>query len=138
MQIRDLNLAIKYVCSTAVTLLGDAEMLPSDWLFPYRWTRGRQAQSMSLPNEDKIVLTKIGGRTCAFVPDMQKLPEEQDESTPSPKKKSNGREASQAATPSKRKRYGRATEDEEESKKSKTLSPLQTSPNSGQSSTRRI
>jgi formamidopyrimidine-DNA glycosylase len=60
------------VCSTSVDLLGDSENFPEDWLFKYRWSKGKKNQVSALPNGDKIVFLTVGGRTSAVVPAVQK------------------------------------------------------------------
>lgn len=60
-----------YVCDTAVELLADSDKFPADWLMKHRWGKGKKDQN-KLPNGDKITFLKVGGRTSAIVPSVQK------------------------------------------------------------------
>ncbi|KAI1387380.1 Formamidopyrimidine-DNA glycosylase N-terminal domain-containing protein [Hypoxylon trugodes] len=64
--------AIKYVCDTAVEKLGDSDQFPEDWMFKYRWDKGKKDSAMALPNGEKITHIKVGGRTSCIVPTVQK------------------------------------------------------------------
>jgi formamidopyrimidine-DNA glycosylase len=55
-----------------VELLADSDKFPEDWLFKHRWSKGKKNQSSALPNGNKIVFLKVGGRTSAVVPAVQK------------------------------------------------------------------
>ncbi|EGX53273.1 hypothetical protein AOL_s00006g139 [Orbilia oligospora ATCC 24927] len=59
-----------YVCKTACELLGDSSKFPEDWLFKYRWGKGKKGNA--LPNGEKIDFVKVGGRTSAYVKTRQK------------------------------------------------------------------
>jgi len=71
-QVKQLHYSLHYVCSTSVDLLGDSENFPEDWLFKYRWSKGKKNQVSALPNGDKVVFLTVGGRTSAVVPAVQK------------------------------------------------------------------
>lgn len=71
-QINQLWSSIHYVCSTSVDLLGDADQFPADWLFKYRWNKGKKDMPQKLPNGEKITFLTVGGRTSAVVPSVQK------------------------------------------------------------------
>ena len=71
-QINQLCSSIHYVCSTSVDLLGDADQFPEDWLFKYRWNKGKKNTPQKLPNGEKITFLTVGGRTSAVVPSVQK------------------------------------------------------------------
>ncbi|CAI6334235.1 unnamed protein product [Periconia digitata] len=70
-QVKQLHEAIMYVCNTAVELLADSDKFPSDWLMKHRWDKGKK-NGAKLPNGDKITFLKVGGRTSAVVPSVQK------------------------------------------------------------------
>jgi hypothetical protein len=70
-QIKRLHDAIMYVCHTAVETLADSDKFPPDWLMKHRWGKGKKDAS-TLPNGDKITFLKVGGRTSAIVPSVQK------------------------------------------------------------------
>jgi formamidopyrimidine-DNA glycosylase len=60
-----------YVCSTAIEALGDSDKFPQDWLMKHRWGKGKK-DGGKLPNGAKITFLKVGGRTSAVVPSVQK------------------------------------------------------------------
>jgi formamidopyrimidine-DNA glycosylase len=60
-----------YVCKTAIEALGDSDQFPKDWLMKYRWGKGKK-DGGKLPNGAKITFLKVGGRTSAVVPSVQK------------------------------------------------------------------
>ncbi|KAJ6259074.1 Formamidopyrimidine-DNA glycosylase [Drechslerella dactyloides] len=59
-----------HICTTACDLLGDSSKFPSDWLFKYRWGKGKKGNQ--LPSGEKIDFVKVGGRTSAYVKTRQK------------------------------------------------------------------
>lgn len=71
-QIKELNTAIHYVCTTSIDVLADSEQFPEHWLFKHRWGKGKKNQPSVLPNGDKITFLTVGGRTSAVVPAVQK------------------------------------------------------------------
>ncbi|KAG9743181.1 hypothetical protein KCU75_g15425, partial [Aureobasidium melanogenum] len=70
-QIAALHKAMMDVCGTAVGVLADSSQFPETWLMKYRWDKGKKDKNV-LPNGDKIVHLKVGGRTSAIVPRLQK------------------------------------------------------------------
>jgi hypothetical protein len=70
-QIKRLHDAIMYVCDTAVETLAESDKFPEDWLMKHRWSKGKKDGS-KLPNGEKITFLKVGGRTSAIVPSVQK------------------------------------------------------------------
>lgn len=70
-QIKTLHDSITTVCTTACELLADSERFPENWLMKYRWDKGKKDSNV-LPNGEKIVHLKVGGRTSAIVPSVQK------------------------------------------------------------------
>ncbi|CAD0107287.1 unnamed protein product [Aureobasidium uvarum] len=70
-QIAALHKAMMDVCGTAVGVLADSSQFPESWLMRYRWDKGKKDKNV-LPNGDKIVHLKVGGRTSAIVPRLQK------------------------------------------------------------------
>lgn len=70
-QIKRLHDAIMYVCNTAVDTLGESDKFPEDWLMLHRWGKGKK-DGGRLPNGAKITFLKVGGRTSAIVPSIQK------------------------------------------------------------------
>ncbi|KAJ1854996.1 hypothetical protein GGH12_001138 [Coemansia sp. RSA 1822] len=68
---------LKRVCVTAVEVNAESKLFPKTWLFHYRWAKGR-GHTAQLPDGRKIEFVTVGGRTSAFVPEVQML-------TPPPK-----------------------------------------------------
>ena len=61
------------ICTTACETLADSAQFPETWLMKYRWDKGKKgADANVLPNGEKIVHLKVGGRTSAIVPSVQK------------------------------------------------------------------
>lgn len=67
-QIRSLLQALKRVLAKAVEVGADADRFPKTWLFHHRW--GKKAETTA--RGEPILFETIGGRTCAWVPDIQK------------------------------------------------------------------
>ena len=70
-QIKQLYDALMHVCDTAVEVLADSTKFPDHWIMKYRWDKGKKDSNV-LPNGEKIVHLKVGGRTSAIVPTRQK------------------------------------------------------------------
>lgn len=70
-QVKKLHDAMMYVCDTAVEALAELDKFPKDWLMKHRWGKGKK-DGGKLPNGDKITFLKVGGRTSAIVPSVQK------------------------------------------------------------------
>ncbi|KAF2035046.1 hypothetical protein EK21DRAFT_55560, partial [Setomelanomma holmii] len=70
-QIKRLHNSMMYVCDTAVELLAESDKFPPDWLMKHRWSKGKKDVS-KLPTGEKITFLKVGGRTSAIVPSLQK------------------------------------------------------------------
>jgi hypothetical protein len=70
-QIKRLHDAIIYVCKTSVEANADSDKFPEHWLMKHRWGKGKK-DGNKLPNGEKIVFLKVGGRTSAVVPSVQK------------------------------------------------------------------
>ncbi|KAL8117366.1 formamidopyrimidine-DNA glycosylase isoform X2 [Apium graveolens] len=67
-----LHQSIKEVIRCAVEVDADCSRFPNQWLFHFRW--GKKPGKIS---GKKIEFINAGGRTSAFVPELQKLPESQ-------------------------------------------------------------
>ncbi|XP_002969230.2 formamidopyrimidine-DNA glycosylase isoform X2 [Selaginella moellendorffii] len=78
--------AIKEVVMTAVDVDADLERFPRDWLFHHRW--GKKPGSV---NGKKIEFITVGGRTSAYVPELQKYDGVPKKKTPSRKKSIKGK-----------------------------------------------
>ena len=70
-QVKTLHDAMMYVCDTAVETLAESDRFPEDWLMKHRWSKGKK-DGGKLPNGEKITFLKVGGRTSAIVPSVQK------------------------------------------------------------------
>ena len=68
-QIERLHKAIMYVCDTAIEVNADSSLFPKDWLMNHRWSKGKETK---LPTGEKVTFLKVGGRTSAIVPSLQK------------------------------------------------------------------
>ncbi|KAF2460926.1 Formamidopyrimidine-DNA glycosylase N-terminal domain-containing protein [Lineolata rhizophorae] len=96
-QIKQLHLAIMHVCTSAVGVLGKKEDFPDGWLMKYLLGDEKKDKSR-LPSGEKIIYLKVGGRTSAVVPSVQKktgdvagdFSEDEEEEEPKPKKAVNG------------------------------------------------
>lgn len=71
-QLKTLHDSLINVCTTACELLAESSKFPKDWLMKYRWDKGKKGEVNKLPNGNKIVHLKVGGRTSAIVPAVQK------------------------------------------------------------------
>ncbi|KAH0544959.1 hypothetical protein FGG08_000885 [Glutinoglossum americanum] len=69
-QLNQLLESILSVCSVCVGTLAEQERFPEEWLMKHRWSKGKKDKK--LPNGRKIEFVKVGGRTSAFVPTVQK------------------------------------------------------------------
>ncbi|KAJ3382281.1 hypothetical protein HDU84_004390 [Entophlyctis sp. JEL0112] len=75
-----LHAAIMNVVSTACAVDADAQKFPRDWLFHYRWGKGRKPGTVKnedgeavMPDGNVIVFDTCAGRTSAIVPAVQIL-----------------------------------------------------------------
>ena len=69
-QVKALRAAIVNVCKTACDANADSEQFPATWLFHHRWAK-MTSGSIASPI-GRIHFDTIGGRTTAFLPDVQK------------------------------------------------------------------
>jgi len=83
-EVKTLHIMLLSVCRKACAVSADHTRFPKNWLFHYRWGKGRSASEMAeengsvakagvaaLPDGKKIHFTEVGGRTTAFVPAVQ-------------------------------------------------------------------
>ncbi|KAI7347116.1 hypothetical protein KC354_g14045 [Hortaea werneckii] len=70
-QTKELHDALIGVCTTAVETLAESSQFPETWIMKFRWDKGKKDGNV-LPNGEKIVHLKVGGRTSAIVPSRQK------------------------------------------------------------------
>lgn len=68
----------QYVCKTAVDVDADSSRFPEHWLFNHRWSKGKGKGSdkvllLATGKSAKIDWITVGGRTSAFVIDVQHL-----------------------------------------------------------------
>lgn len=70
-QVKRLHDAMMTVCDTAVANLAESDRFPKDWLMKHRWGKGKK-DGGKLPTGEKIIFLKVGGRTSAVVPSVQK------------------------------------------------------------------
>lgn len=69
-QMHQLYKSICYVCQLACDKLADSDQFPDDWMFNYRWGKGKKHSH--LPNGQRLAFLKVGGRTSCYAPDVQK------------------------------------------------------------------
>ncbi|EJD04278.1 AtMMH-1 [Fomitiporia mediterranea MF3/22] len=64
-----------YVCQTAISVNADADKFPDNWLFNHRWGKGKKKHlnPLKLPSGELATIKwlKVGGRTSAFVTELQ-------------------------------------------------------------------
>jgi formamidopyrimidine-DNA glycosylase len=67
-EVERLHATLRKVLKKAVEVEADYEQFPKNWLFHHRWGGGRGADEI---DGRKIVREAVGGRTTAWVPDLQ-------------------------------------------------------------------
>ncbi|KAF7784546.1 hypothetical protein Agabi119p4_711 [Agaricus bisporus var. burnettii] len=77
-QLQALHEKITYVCETATSVDADDSQFPDNWLFKHRWGKGnkkRKHSALTLPSGEPATIewVTVGGRTSAYVPELQKL-----------------------------------------------------------------
>lgn len=76
-QLLELHKQITTVVNTAVAVNADHAQFPKNWLFKYRWGKGRRNEPATFTLPDGTLATVIhqtvGGRTSAIVESVQKL-----------------------------------------------------------------
>ncbi|KAM6498351.1 AtMMH-1 [Amanita muscaria] len=82
-QLNALHNHITDVCSTAVAVNADSQQFPENWLFRYRWGKGKKktdAGTLILPNGEPATIkwVTVGGRTSAYIVELQRLPSNAD------------------------------------------------------------
>ncbi|KAG1757940.1 Formamidopyrimidine-DNA glycosylase H2TH domain-containing protein [Suillus lakei] len=79
-QVEALHREVADVCRIAVEANADDDKYPSHWIFKHRWGKGKKTQqSMMLPSGEPATVKwiTVGGRTSAFVAEVQCLPHKQ-------------------------------------------------------------
>ena len=72
-QLQELYTQLHIVCSTAAKVLGDSSKFPENWLFSYRWNKGKKDKKNLLPSGETIKFITAAGRTSAVVESRQKI-----------------------------------------------------------------
>lgn len=84
-QVKKIHAVLLSVCAKACDVRADYRHFPRNWLFHYRWGKGKSAARMAerlgkedakvsdaaLPNGMPIKFMQVGGRTTAYVPALQ-------------------------------------------------------------------
>ncbi|KAL9090886.1 MAG: hypothetical protein Q9165_005094 [Trypethelium subeluteriae] len=70
-QVKTLHDSLVNVCTIAVDTLAESSKFPKTWLMKHRWGKGKE-DGGRLPNGERIIHLKVGGRTSAVVPSVQK------------------------------------------------------------------
>ncbi|KAF8746194.1 hypothetical protein AX14_000001 [Amanita brunnescens Koide BX004] len=78
-QITSLHYFVANICEIAVAVDADSERFPSHWLFKHRWGKGKKktrTTTLTLPDGSPATIkwVTIGGRTSAYVAELQRLP----------------------------------------------------------------
>ncbi|KAF8528041.1 Formamidopyrimidine-DNA glycosylase H2TH domain-containing protein [Hysterangium stoloniferum] len=77
-QMSDLHTKMVEICRKAVDVNADSSQFPDNWLFKHRWGKGKKMNqsTLLLPGGGTATIKwiKVGGRTSAFVPELQTLP----------------------------------------------------------------
>ncbi|KAJ1958783.1 hypothetical protein EC988_000103 [Linderina pennispora] len=71
-QAHELLVQIISVCTKAVAVNAESKLFPKDWLFHYRWSKGKKGEH-KMPDGRAIEFVTVGGRTSAIIPDVQIL-----------------------------------------------------------------
>ncbi|KAJ3300498.1 hypothetical protein HK104_011003 [Borealophlyctis nickersoniae] len=73
-ELSSLHTCLASVVKTAVEVNADSRQFPPEWLFHYRWGKGKKSDGPpKMPDGGRIVFETVGGRTTAVVPTVQKL-----------------------------------------------------------------
>ena len=72
-EVERLHSALHSVPKTAVDAGADSSRFPKDWLFHHRWSKKKAGGSVG---GRAIEIITVGGRTTAYVPEVQKLSEQ--------------------------------------------------------------
>ncbi|CAM9858810.1 unnamed protein product, partial [Chrysoparadoxa australica] len=105
-QVKSLHKAIELVMSAGVGCKADYKQFPSDWLFHYRWGKGKNNSSKDA-HGNPIEFVSVGGRTTAVVAKVQR----KGNNAPAKAKTETKRK-----TPAKAKGKGRAAKEKQEEK----------------------
>eukprot|EP00891_Asterochloris_glomerata_P007791 jgi/Astpho2/7791/fgenesh1_pm.00117_%23_8_t len=72
-EVERLHSALHSVPKTAVDACADSSRFPKDWLFHHRWSKKKAGGSVG---GRAIEIITVGGRTTAYVPEVQKMSEQ--------------------------------------------------------------
>jgi len=89
---------MKEILDLACAVRADYHRFPEDWLFHYRWGKGKLGAS--LPTGDRIVFETVGGRTTAIVQRLQKKGENKSSKAKGPAAPTSPENAAAETTPS--------------------------------------
>ncbi|TFK76706.1 hypothetical protein BDN72DRAFT_829861 [Pluteus cervinus] len=76
-QLQELHHQTRQICVTAVSVNADSSKFPESWLMVHRWGKGKKAKStLLLPSGEPATIKwiTVGGRTSAYVAELQKPP----------------------------------------------------------------
>ncbi|ORX72750.1 hypothetical protein DL89DRAFT_308427 [Linderina pennispora] len=66
-QAHELLAQIISICTKAVAVNAESKLFPKDWLFHYRWSKGKKGEH-KMPDGRAIEFVTVGGRTSAIIP----------------------------------------------------------------------
>jgi formamidopyrimidine-DNA glycosylase len=69
-----LHASLRSVISHACKVNADSDKFPRDWLFHYRWGKGKKTAENRMPDGSHISFVTVGGRTSAVVSAVQGSP----------------------------------------------------------------
>ncbi|KAF5392541.1 hypothetical protein D9757_002153 [Collybiopsis confluens] len=76
-QMKSIHHNTKFVCEVAVSVDADDSKFPEGWLFKHRWGKGKKGKtdSLKLPSGEPATIkwVTVGGRTSAYVAELQQL-----------------------------------------------------------------
>ncbi|KAL0950635.1 hypothetical protein HGRIS_007424 [Hohenbuehelia grisea] len=75
-QLVAIHTQISEVCRQAVAVNADDSKFPENWLFKYRWGKGKKTHDLKLPSGAPATIKwiTVGGRTSAYVAELQVIP----------------------------------------------------------------
>ncbi|CAL1696716.1 unnamed protein product [Somion occarium] len=74
-EVQKLHEQTQYVCKTAVAVNADDTKFPENWLFKHRWGKGKKKHTLLLPSGEPATIkwVTVGGRTSAYVAELQQV-----------------------------------------------------------------
>ncbi|KAI0286674.1 Formamidopyrimidine-DNA glycosylase N-terminal domain-containing protein [Russula aff. rugulosa BPL654] len=103
-QIQALHMQIRDICRFAVEVNADHHKFPDNWLFKYRWGKGKKTKESDTPilklsdgQPATIKWVTVGGRTSAYVAELQRI--SRNSASQKPGKNADSRESTLTPSP---------------------------------------